>query len=141
MALQFDIQDKAVNARLSKVISKVRNKLPFFKKTQIIMLRDIQKHFQEKKGSGGPWPPVSKPYALWKSKQGKSPENILVFSGELRKSIVGRATNNEASVGTNIEYASRHQFGEGNLPKREFLWLSENARNQIMNELSKHIMD
>ena len=142
MATTITIEDKELTARLDKIINNLKDKLPFHKKALIFMRQDILRHFDEKKGSKGSWQSVSKPYALYKSKKGKNPSNILQFSGQLRQSIseFQRASEDEASIGTNKVYGPTHQYGRGNIPQREFLWLSVDAKDKIIEIAKKYFI-
>ena len=137
--VSITIEDKELQEKLSKILGNLKNKIKFHKQALIFMRQDVLRHFDEKKGSKSSWPSVSKPYALIKAKKGKDPSNILQFSGRLKQSIseFARASEEEASVGTNLRYAFKHQFGSGNSPQREFLWLSSDANEKII-ELAKN---
>ena len=137
------VEDKELNERLSKIVSQLKNKIPFHKQALIFMRQDVLKHFDQKKGSNGSWPPVSQKYALIKSKKGRDPGNVLQFSARLKQSIseIGQATEDEASIGTNLPYAPTHQFGRGNIPQREFLWLSSDAKDKIVELAKKYFFE
>jgi phage gpG-like protein len=71
--------------------------------------------------SGG-WPPLSPRYAKWKA-TAKPGAPILVFSGDLRKSLTERPFGVEVLehdhmvVGSSIDYGLFHQRGDG-VPQR-----------------------
>ena len=142
-SVSITIDDKELQEKLKTIVTNLKNKTPFHKKALIFMRQDVLKHFEEKKGSKSKWPEVSKKYALIKSGQGKDPSNLLQFSGRLRQSIseLGKATEDEASVGTNIIYGATHQFGRGNIPQREFLWLSSDAKDKIVELAKKYFFE
>ena len=94
----------------------------------MVMYQDVMKHFQEERGPDGKWQALS--IVTLRRRRGKQAK-ILQDTGTLRTSIGPSSDRNMARVGTNIIYASKHQFGE-KVPKREFLWLSKEARERII---------
>ena len=94
----------------------------------LVMYQDVMKHFREERGPDGKWQALS---VITLQRRRGAEAKILQDTGILRTSIMPSADKNTARVGTNIIYASKHQFGEG-VPKREFLWLSKEARERII---------
>lgn len=109
---------------LSENIKRLKS---FTQRVSNIMFADIQMHFitDQSDSKGMPWASVKKP---------PPSGSILARTGTLRQSFWTRASDTAAEVGTNIEYARVHNFGfpQRNIPKREFMWISENAMSQIM---------
>lgn len=120
-----------------------KQKIASFKKAGIVAVRDIQLHFRNSEGQNGTWKSVFR---------GGKP---LQKTGALQQSISEAVRGDDTiEVGTNTRYARIHNFGgiikpvnkkylafqvNGNwyrkkqveIPKREFLWLSEDADNKI----------
>ncbi|MFH1423093.1 MAG: hypothetical protein ABIH42_10330, partial [Planctomycetota bacterium] len=55
---------------------------------------------------------------------------------DVRGSLVFSDTG--AEMGTNISYAKKHQEGDG-VSKRVFLWLSDDAKNKILDRFLIHL--
>lgn len=125
-AIKVVIDDKEVSAWIKRLKGKASRMNVFMQKAANIMHQDIDNHFQhDKKDSKGKlWPDV-------KRNPGKG--SLLLRTGALRNSIYERFSNTNAEVGTNMEYAATHNFGDKsrNIPKREFLWVSDKAIQMI----------
>lgn len=63
----------------------------------------------------------------------------LVETGRLQKSISYASDQNEVNIGTDVEYAEKHQEGLDGLPKREFLGISQKDEQEIERIVQKHI--
>lgn len=118
-----------------KFFEKVRTELSHSKNKiaaayGIFGFKDIMNHFQQEKGSKQSWKPL-------KYRKGKP----LQDSGYLRQSII--STNYQSiddhsiRVFANADYSGYHNEGTPRIPKREFMWLSDKA----MDNMVKMIMD
>ena len=93
--------------------------------------------------------PDGNPWELWKtSGQDRRPgHTILHMDGHLRDSIAGRATAQEAVVGSNLIYAAIHQLGgdtsKGHpaIPARPYLGLSTDDRGELTTALTDYLRD
>jgi phage gpG-like protein len=102
----------------------------------IFGFKDIQEHFHSESGPNGGWEPL-------KYRKGK----ILQDTGTLRNSLLpGGGLSSEAKnevlmfvAGPASVYAGTHNYGRGAIPQREFMWLSENAQEQILNYVMNEI--
>lgn len=63
---------------------------------------------------------------------------ILQVTGRLLNSLAVRSTSQTAMVGTNVKYATTHQFGDAsrNIPKRKYLYLTDKEANDLFNKIS-----
>jgi len=114
---------------------------------KMIMLQDVDRHFQREEGPDGKWAPL-KVYRLkggkaesFRLKGGKaSKAKILQKTGRLRASETGVSSNDGAEVGTNVPYGRKHQEGDPSkgLAQRAFLWLSDDANNRILDRLTSY---
>ena len=77
---------------------------------------------------GKPWQPLSNSYLNWKKTV--SSGGILELYGHLRDSITYKEKILGVDVGTNLEYAGKHQFGDG-VPERKFLGISSQNERDI----------
>ena len=89
------------DADAQRVLELARQKLTDMTPLMRRLAGDLDYFVQENFASGGrpKWAGV---------KRGGTP---LVQTGRLKNSITTRYTNNEATAGTNVEYAPYHQFG------------------------------
>lgn len=97
--------------------------------------KDIITHFAQEKGPDGRWKPLTKATIQRRTKgKGGGRPKILQDEGNLRKSIIAKSTRrrgkNELEMFSNVGYSGKHNEGDPseNLPKREFMWLSEKAQ-------------
>jgi phage gpG-like protein len=81
---------------------------------------------------------LDKTLERWKPK--KSSGTILVKTGNLRGSIVGRVVSPKlVTVSTDLDYAPYQNFGTQTIPARKFIGKSETLNQRIKNELMKLI--
>ncbi|MEN6368309.1 MAG: phage virion morphogenesis protein [Thermotogota bacterium] len=128
---------------------------PAMETVSSIMEAAIMGNFDAKVSSrGGKWKPVRDWYAEQKREAGRDPGNILVYDGQLRQSLSQgtSATSQKAVVGTNLAYARIHNFGGTvgagalprfagkTIPRREFLFLTPDAKRQIKLAIMDFIM-
>jgi phage gpG-like protein len=85
-------------------------------------------------------------WALWKkgnqrvstrpTKRGGT--KLLVYTGYLRMSIRWIANTLEARIFTKVDYAHWHDHGKGTM-KRQFMWINDKLRLQLMMDLLTYI--
>jgi len=102
--------------------------------------RDVIKHFAAEEGSDGKWDPL-KPATLLSRRHGGS--KPLQDTGLLRQSTRYRVLQSEAHVYNDVKYAGTHNYGlsKKNIPKREFMWLSNVAKLSIIKTIKKYIVE
>src|ERR1041385_123236 len=97
-----------------------------------IVFKDVMQHFEQQRGSTGPWKAWSKAYAEHMQKIGKGGNLILQNTGRLRQSFTPRNYRvvsdgllwfNPAKTESGFPYAFAHDEGGPKLPKRDFMWL------------------
>lgn len=123
----FDKLNKAIR----DLIRKIKNPIKVFAEAKLIIFQDVMRHFQKQEGPDGKWKPL-KLATLKRRRQAGRGAKILQDTGRLKNSISGIASSRGAEVGTNMVYARTHQKGRGNIPQRQFLWLSKEAGNRIL---------
>lgn len=99
--------------------------------------RDVVEHFKaEEDEDRKRWQPLKKP-----RKRGGG--KILQDTGLLRMSTGYRSKGDEAQIYNNRNYARTHNEGDAkrNIPKRQFLWISDIARLSIFKTLLRYIKD
>jgi len=101
--------------------------------------RDVMDHFRNERGPDGMWTSWSDSYADHMSRIGKSGNLLLQDSGRLRESFQVAPTqprdgflfSNPAKTSGNFPYAEAHDKGGEKLPKRKFMWVSQEALEDI----------
>lgn len=111
-----------------------------------IVFKDVMAHFKDEAGPDGPWVEWSKNY---RRKTGKK----LQDTGRLRNSFkpekyrnssAGMIWFNDAHTKTGYPYAAGHNYGgsmPGRPPKREFMWLSDKAMDQVSVQTLQFMLD
>lgn len=112
------------------------------------VFQDVMDHFEKEMGSKGKWKRWSDAYDEHMIKIGKGANNILQDTGRLRNNFVPtnyRRQNakivwfNNARTTSGFPYAYAHDKGGGKLPKRDFMWLSKEAKAEIRDATLKFI--
>lgn len=115
--------------------------------------RDIIDHFRKEEGSDGKWPKRSAFTQRLYERKGKkdsryNPSNrLLQLTGNLRKSLLpasGRVRpkgKNTVMLFTDVPYAAKHNYGEGKIPQREFMWLSDQTTQKIVDYILGQVVD
>ena len=134
----------------------------------VIGFKDIVDHFTKSKGPDGQWQArsASTNAAYDKIRSGQwypngisrrlgrplpaaraafnSSNKLLILTGHLRQNFLPaniRSTHDTVTLFNPVKYAGKHDRGEGNMPKRQFMWLSnlakENIAKGIMTEMIK----
>jgi hypothetical protein len=109
------------------------------------VFRDIMAHFDQEEGPEGQWQEWSPSYTEYMQAGGKGNNRLLQDTGRLRQSFLptnfksvrsGIVFFNPAKTKDGFPYAAAHDEGGGQLPQREFMWLSDIG----MEEASKSIL-
>lgn len=105
-----------------------------------IVYADVMDHFNKQESDSGPWKQWSSGYKKYMRSIGKEGNKILQDTGRLRNNFkpqkVKRTSQgymwfNDASTSKGFPYAYAHNEGGPQLPKRKFMWLSNNAIDKI----------
>jgi len=97
-----------------------------------------QRFDQEKDPERRPWKKLSPGYKAYKDRV-RPGAKILVFNGTLKDSIRHSVSSDAVSIGTSVEYASKHQYGEGKLPARPFLGFNSDDATKALARVKEHI--
>ena len=133
---QFELEGfEKVDVGLSRFGHDIQDWRPFFEDYVVPQFfGDIQANFDAQGAYVGGWTPLSVWYAAWKAKVAPGMP-IMQFSGRLRASFdpdhgsieqVRIIRPLEASFGTSVPYARKHQFGDPStrLPQRRIVFLA-----------------
>ncbi|MFH8039048.1 MAG: phage virion morphogenesis protein [Candidatus Aenigmatarchaeota archaeon] len=132
------IDDKEVLKLFKKLQQKMKDMTDVMRDISVIMDKDVKEHFLKEEGPEGKWE---------KLKYRKPSINILRLTGRhLWGTITPDYDKKSARVGTPTEWATIHQFGgyagrglKAKIPKRPFLWLSEQAKNWIKETMIEYL--
>lgn len=115
-----------------------------------IIYKDVMSHFDKQEGSDGKWDHWSYYYTVKMEKSGKGGNKILQDTGRLRQSFLptnNRSSNegitwfNSAITKQGFPYAWAHNEGDGNLPKRDFMWASDKAMESMTEKTLQFMID
>lgn len=115
-----------------------------------IVYKDVNSHFEEEKGPKGKWKAWSSIYQQHMKAVGKQGNKILQDSGRLRNNFkptkVKSSSNgilwfNDAKTKSGFGYAGAHDNGSGNLPQRDFMWLSDDGLESVSRQTLQFMLD
>ncbi len=115
-----------------------------------IVFKDINMHFQQEMGSQGKWEQWSPTYKEHMDKIGMSGNQILQFNGTMRQnfkpndvrtSAKGIMWYNDAKTKSGFPYAYAHDAGGDVLPQRDFMWLSDDAMDDITEQTLQFMLE
>jgi len=124
----------------SDIIRKVNKKAAF------LIEQDVKNYIfkNEEDSSGEKWkrlknerPRNRRGKRKTKNKKKRKSSKILQNTGRLKRSTSSDFDSREVTVGTNVPYAEYHQFGTGNIPKREFLYVRDSVVDKIFKCVQK----
>jgi phage gpG-like protein len=139
---------------MEKKFKHLHNRPWWVKAASDIVYKDVIRHFEQEKGpDGARWTRWMTSYRKQLQRQGKAGNQILQDNGDLRKNF--RPTNtrrrkksivwyNNAKTEKNFPYAYAHDNDETprtKLARRSFMWLSDNAMDQIVDKSLKYFID
>lgn len=144
MSAEVEFKDEGVQALLEGLGSRLDKIQDGHKKYGTLLsanvFRDIMDHFEKEEGSTGKWQHWSFWYALQMERAGRGGNKILQDTGRLRQSFKpqnwrsvkdGYLWFNNAKTKSGFPYAAAHDEGGERLPKRDFMWLSDNTMEEI----------
>lgn len=142
---------KTVLKKLSRHADKIKNKRrTLYARLAVLGFKDIQSHFRNEMGPQGSWEKLSKITLARRRKEGKGAK-ILQDLGNLKNSVMpntGQRLIRRDSViistgGTEKRkvdtYAAVHNFGLHGMPEREFMYISEDGKLKIKEQVNKFI--
>lgn len=154
--IRIEYDDTQVQAALNRLLHAGRDMSPVMRVIAGHLEAGVQKAFRtETAPDGTEWPELSDTTKTRRQKRGRVPIKILQESGALAGSITADSDANSAVAGTNLVYATTHQFGAskgefganrrggpipwGDIPARPFLGVSDETSTQIIDAISDFI--
>ena len=129
---------------IRRLVGSVRDIHPVLNIIGNMMRNEILSHFPQAEGETGynsdgtAWLPLS-PMTIALRRKGDESKNRdpmpLRDSGILYNSITFKIEGQTVYAGTNVDYAEKQQFGEGAIPPREFVWISDAKVEEMYNRL------
>lgn len=95
---------------LKSINTDIKDFKPTLKKVGILMLASVQHNFIQQ-GRPTRWKPLAPMTLAMRRGKGSSSAQILRDTGRLMNSINYKVENDQVKIGTNVPYASIHQFG------------------------------
>jgi phage gpG-like protein len=136
LSIEIKTQIAEVRARLQKQLEIMRNLTTPLARITAQMFRGVMKNFIEEGTGRKKWEPLAEStlYAKAHRKRKRTTNpRILQDTGYLRMSAYPETTENEAVVSTNVAYGKYHQRGTKTIPKRPFMIIRDDARDNIIN--------
>lgn len=137
MAGSIEITAKPTVEELKREAERKRQELRQFRtlysRASVFLDQWVQKNFQSSGGKVGGWKPFS-PRTLEyiaKNDPGRLPAKLLMKTGRLRASFMPFATDEDAGIGSRLEYSAIHQKGRGRIPARPMLPTAALVRDDI----------
>lgn len=127
-------ESKQMEEYLSKLQKKIKEtkggSSALQKRMSPIVFSDIIKHFENKEGPDGAWEPWGEARQKQYDREGKG--ELLRYNGTLMNSLQPGSGKTQANAEfmrwyTPVEYSNVHNEGTDKVPKREFMWISDDA--------------
>lgn len=122
MRIELNVDDREVSQLFRQIKNRVSDMTPLMNIIGETIRSSVVYNF-EVGGRPEKWPESNR--AILQDGQ------TLVDTGRLRTSINYQAGRDRVEVGTNVVYAAIHQFGQGRIPKREFLLVQNEDLEEI----------
>lgn len=153
----FDLSATFLGADVYKAIDKIKANMRemkegdkrFVAQISAPIYKDVIDHFKQEEGQDGQWTAWSDSYAEHMDRKGKGGNNILQYSGRLRNAFKptmwrrgkdGLTWFNNAKTKSGFPYAFAHNEGGDTLPKRDFMWLSDQPLLLISQMAARYFM-
>lgn len=141
VTVTIEIDDYAAQALLTRLQRFGDDRLlDFYRDVGPQMVRSTRERGKQQVTPGGqPWTPLSEDYAEWKRE--KRPNvPILQFDFHMLGDMLSyQASPDELLWGTNAKWGATHQFGRGGIPEREWLGVSADDRDYLLEALTEHL--
>ena len=133
--------------KMNKSRDIVKDMSPFWRTAGDRIKRKSMECFRkEQDPEGRPWKPWSPAYRALvlsgqmrpKGKKKHLSHKILQDTGELRRSINTRVFRDRVIIGSNLEYADKHQLGLG-VPARPFIGVTRDDMTFIRKKLKQYL--
>lgn len=154
MATEIEFKDESINNFFASLKGKLKQinggQKKFAAILSSIVYGDVMDHFKNEEGESGKWLHWSFWYALQMERIGRGGNKILQFNGRLRQNFKPTKFRvkdgeiswfNDAKTKSGFPYAAAHNEGGPVLPKRDFMWASDNAIERMAQNTLGFILD
>jgi phage gpG-like protein len=143
----YDIEAKGVHkthTALVNVGKRADDVRPAFQDVRAVVRESNEARFGSK--GGGSWPPLKESTKATKARRKQDPR-VLRASGALFKSLTATRAKGQVNrkkpdvfrIGTSLYYARFHDLGEGGVPKRKLMDLTDSDMRAINTKLEDFI--
>jgi phage gpG-like protein len=138
-----------VNQRLDDILHRLQNPEPAMREASAYMVRSVKNRIYstKKDPEGEDWEPLNDQTIRIRTMQGYEPDNILVRTGRLGRSIkVDRVDRRGFSVIADARddkgrsYAGYHDEGTSRMPQRQFMGISDTNAERMARILNKFVL-
>lgn len=152
-SIEAQLDSKEFDKFLFAIKTRFENKGQAYKTLASIayarVYKDVIDHFRAEEGPDGPWAAWSKAYAAHMERIGKGGNKILQNTGRLRQSFnvaskqssEGVTFSNPARTSSGFPYGQAHDEGGKKLPQRKFMWISDDAMEDISQSFLSWALD
>ena len=146
MNVKLHLEDKVWQNFVDKLNSGFGTAATLLKKAFLIIWpRESAGHFEAESGPEGGWPALSPVYAAMRARREGGGFKMLQISGFLRKSTTLNPKLVEFPQGleaiSDVPYSGYLDEGTSRMPSRPFMWLGDNAQQNIMNTIMEAILN
>ncbi|AGE60858.1 phage virion morphogenesis protein [Bacillus phage Andromeda] len=140
---QVTVNFNGLDARLKQIAKECQDfRLPL-RQSSVYLEGSMSRRFSQGGGSKGKWKSLSP--ATIKRHPHRSGGTPLNDTGRLRSSVSSGAVKQFTpkrltySIGSNVKYASVHNFGSGRIPRREFMYTDSKDEREINKVFADYI--
>lgn len=155
--IKITIDDEQVRRELNRLVRDGADLSPVMQEIAGLLEAEAQQAFDAGESPDGkPWADLSDTTKRRRAAGGTWPGQILNVTGALSNSITSSFGSDFAVAGTNLIYASTHQFGAakgafgstsrgapipwGDIPARPFLGLGADGEAEVVDILRRHLL-
>src|SRR3990167_5084069 len=154
MSMEAVFEDKEIREFLSNMDKRLKHikdgKKEYVGLISANVYADVMDHFEKESGEDGAWKAWSNIYDQHMKRIGRGGNKKLQFNGRLRQNF--KPTNirqsskginwyNNAKTKSGYAYAWGHDEGDGKLPQRQFMWLSDKALDKISEQTLQFMLE
>jgi phage gpG-like protein len=126
--------------RLDDAIEAVGSPREALEETGEIVLKEIERNFDEEGARLGPkWKALKPATERDRLRQGYAPHPILQRTGALKDSFGAAVSENAVQISSDSEIYPYHQLGQGYNPKRKMLGFNDTMKQDIIEAFNRFI--
>ena len=130
-----------MKAKTEQVRKDLNNATGFYARVAVLLDQWVQRNFKSQGGNVGNWVPFKAGGRLVKGGGLDMSAQLLQDTGRLRASFLPFHTQNNAGIGSDLDYAELHNDGLGNLPERRMLPQRIDVMDKVNKLGKKHLVE